>query len=733
MKRIFTILCLIWMVSVEIAFAKSGYILDGIFYWFDEESQTAEVGANGYSGTIVIPSSVTFNYVDYNITRIGEGAFYECSDLTNVEMPNSITSIGERAFYGCSGLTSVTIPNSVTNIEEEAFYSCTGLSNIDITNSVTTIGERAFADCISITSVIVGYNVERICGDVFSGCNIENVVWNARNCTVYCPIGDEYSYGYTLPFEASRITSFTFGDEVEIIPSHICESMYNLTSIAIPESATSIEENAFYGCNGLTTITIPENVTSIGDEAFSSCSNLTSIIMGNGVISIGSRTFYNCASLAAITLPNSVQSIGDGAFAYCSKLTSIIIPQSVTSIGNISVFGWCDKLTSISVENGNIVYDSRNNCNAIIETASNLLVAGCKTTSIPASVTTIGRNSFIGLRGITSIEIPEGVTRVEDNAYYSTRDCISIHFPSTLTYIGMDAFATQNHRKTIICEAITPPATASRVFPNIFIYDEVEPCSLYVHGAGLYNYVNADVWNEFNIVADFSDTNDNTSVFADMIEMGSDNPEINFELGRTLYKDGYYNTICLPFGLDELTGTPLEGATIKEFVSASVSGEYLDINVASASTIEAGKPYLVSFASGENLINPIFENVTITASVGKTIDGGAIDFKGVLKPTDLETDNHDLLFLGANNQLFWPNVANPIRGYRAYFEATSSGPASAPVRRGMKSRIVEQQNEVTDLASKTANTQLVEKRLVNGEIIISRGNASYNLLGMVVH
>ncbi|MBQ8273450.1 MAG: leucine-rich repeat domain-containing protein [Bacteroidaceae bacterium] len=160
-------------------------------------------------------------------------------------------------------------------------------------------------------------------------------------------------------------------------------------------SVTSIGQHAFVWCSGLTSVTIGNSVKSIGEGAFSYCRGLTSVTIPNSVTSIGSSAFYDCVGLTSVTIPNSVKSIGEGAFGNCVGLTSVTIPNSVTSIG-LGAFSYCSGLTSIVVEDGNPVYDSRNNCNAIIETAKNNLHSGCQTTVIPNSVTSIWDYAFYG-------------------------------------------------------------------------------------------------------------------------------------------------------------------------------------------------------------------------------------------------------------------------------------------------------------------------------------------------
>ncbi len=169
-------------------------------------------------------------------------------------------------------------------------------------------------------------------------------------------------------------------------------------------------------------------------------SEIKSLIITNGVTSIGDGTFEHCDGLISIEIPNSVTSIGSSAFWGCSSLTSVTIPNSVTSIG-ASVFNWCDNLTSIIVGNGNLVYDSRNNCNAIIEKVSNTLITGCKNTIIPNSVTAIGFQAFNGCRGLTFIEIPNSVVSIGNFAFSGCNGLTSVTIPNSVTSIGEYAFS----------------------------------------------------------------------------------------------------------------------------------------------------------------------------------------------------------------------------------------------------------------------------------------------------
>ena len=201
---------------------------------------------------------------------------------------------------------------------------------------------------------------------------------------------------------------------------------------------TSIGENAFVYCGGLTSVAIPSSVTSIGVEAFYYCEGLTSVEFPSSLTSIGRNAFYGCIGLTSINLPSKLTSIDSNAFGG-TGLTSVRIPSSVTKITSYA-FSACSGLTSIVVESGNSVYDSRNNCNAIIETASNTLITGCKNTIIPSSVTSIGYGAFASCSSLTSIAIPTSVTSFDEFAFSNCIGLTSVVIPSSVTHIGRWAF-----------------------------------------------------------------------------------------------------------------------------------------------------------------------------------------------------------------------------------------------------------------------------------------------------
>ena len=340
------IILLAMMLLPMVARAQETVEIDGIWYNLIAKGKVAEVtnrlggdsnGDRSYKESVDIPPTVTYDGVDYDVTGIGQYAFYICSGLTSITIPNSVTSIGKYAFEGCSGLTSITIPNSVTSIGDFAFMNCSGLTSVTIPGSVTSIGYMAFYGCSGLTSITIPNSVTSIGKYAFEGCSGLTSVTIGNSVT---SIGDYAFYG------CSGLTSVTIPNSVTSIGEGAFHGCSGLTSVTIPGSVTSIGYMAFYGCSGLTSITIPNSVTSIGKYAFEGCSGLTSVTIGNSVTSIGDYAFYGCSGLTSVTIPNSVTSIGEGAFHGCSGLTSITIGSGVKRIYS-QAFASCKELTDV--------------------------------------------------------------------------------------------------------------------------------------------------------------------------------------------------------------------------------------------------------------------------------------------------------------------------------------------------------------------------------------------------
>ena len=477
MKKIFTFLL---SLAASVGTLNASIRIGDIYYNLDQINETAEVTFKGatyttykdeYTGTIVIPSSVSYGSTIYNVTSIGYDAFRYCRNLTNVTIPNSVTSIGNYAFSNCSGLTSVTIPNSVTDIGSDAFSGCYGLSSATIGNSVTSIGNEAFYNCTGITSIEIPNGVTSIGDEAFYNCtgltsitipesvtivgvgafsHVESVVWNAKNCADFTRTYDTpWTYKHNTPFSHPElITTFEFGNSIQHIQASLCHGMTSLSSLTIPNSVTSIGDFAFSDCKSLMSVTIPNTVTSIGEDAFYSVANIVyngtvpgspwgarsmnGYLDGFLLFSDTSKTnIVACSSAVtgSLFIPISVTSIGNEAFYNCTGLTSIEIPNGVTSIGDEAFYN-CTGLTSIEIPNGvtSIGNEVFNNC------------TGLTSVVIPNSVTSIGYKAFCNCTGLMSVIIPNNVTSVGRYAFSDCSGMTSVTIPNSVTSIGEYAF-----------------------------------------------------------------------------------------------------------------------------------------------------------------------------------------------------------------------------------------------------------------------------------------------------
>ena len=363
---------------------------------------------------VVIPASIN----GHPVTAIGTNAFYFLATITNVAIPNSVASIGDFAFEECFSLASVTIGNSVTNIGEGAFVLCNGLTRVTIPDSVTSIGDGAFTGCSRLTNIAVNAaspNYASLGGALFD---------KSLDTLLQFPGG--LGGSYAIPDSVANI-----GDAFEGC---------SLTSVTIPNSVTSIGEDAFDGCPGLTSVTIPNSVTSLGYESFAFCYGLTNVTIGNSVTNIGDNAFEGSV-LTSVTIPNSVTSIGGFAFASSSGLTSVTIGDSVTNIGE-EAFEECSRLTNIAVNAVNPYYASSDG--ALFDKSLNTLIqvpgglAGSY--AIPGSVTSIGVRAFVGCSVLTSVTIPDSVTSIGDYAFADCYILTSVTIGNSVTSIGEGAF-----------------------------------------------------------------------------------------------------------------------------------------------------------------------------------------------------------------------------------------------------------------------------------------------------
>ena len=446
MKKLFTLLFTLLSTTAILAY---DFEVDGIYYSISEHNAkevrvTYKYGNNrSYSGSVLIPSTVTYNGITYSVTSVGNWAFEGCTGLTSITIPSSVKSIGWGAFSGCSGLTSVTIPNSVTWIGGEAFEGCTGLTSITIPNSVTSIGEGAFENCSNLTSITIPNSVKSIGRRAFEGCS-------------------------------------------------------SLTSINIPNNVMKIVGGAFRGC-GLTSplynsehfiympptyqgaYTIPAGIKEISACAFAECSSLTSITIPNSVKSIGQYAFYNCSSLTSVSIPESVERIEEGAFAGCKKLQSISDHNNIKYIGD-RAFDGCPTEPSCPLYK-------------MLKSLLNRLLDDM-------IVTTKYRGGYYAKDVFVSwgcmdnhLFIKDGTKHIGHSAFHEA-EIENVIIPASIKLIGYDAFEYCWNLKAIYCKATIPPYF---LMTEDFWNKVPHSITAYVPKQSLHLYQKAEGWKEFQL------------------------------------------------------------------------------------------------------------------------------------------------------------------------------------------------------------------------------------------
>ena len=294
----------------------------------------------------------------------------------------------------------------------------------------------------------------------------------------------------------------------------------------IPDGVRVIGRNAFYYCQSLESIELPASITKIDEYAFYECGSLKSATIPSNVRSIGDNAFSYCKSLESIDFPENLEFIGQYVFNGCEKLVSVSIPLNVNSIGT-GAFAYTASLSSFTVDGRNEVYDSRQNCNAIIETFTNTLIAGCKTTKIPDGVKVIGKNAFYYCQSLESIVLPTSITKIDEYAFYECESLKSATIPANVRYIGDNAYG---YCKSIdFVESLVE--VPFEVGNNVFYQKTKKTATLYVPKGSKTTYQSTKGWDFVNIVEKDKDNGDNDSEIS-LVVWAKDGSKVAFALSK---------------------------------------------------------------------------------------------------------------------------------------------------------------------------------------------------------
>lgn len=364
---------------------------------------------------------------------IADDAFNNQWSIQTVSLPGSLIEIGSSAFRDCDGITTVSIPEGVTIIGNSAFDSCDELTTVSVPSTATDLGWDIFSNDVSLKYVTLAEGFTVISDWMFNHC--------------------------------SALESIDLPESLTVIGQSAFQDCTSLTAFTIPDGVTTIKSYAFSNCTGITNIRLGAGLTDVNDTAFSKCEFtyvfvkdmdtfwvaktsssgfcLKHLMLNNKVvrdialpdnwISIPEKCFKDWDDLKTVTLNEGLESIGSEAFAYCDGLTEITIPANVRIIG-VDAFTDCKSLTKLKVDKNNKTYDSRGNCNAIINTPTNILYIGCAGSYIPDTVTEIHSHAFENCTALTEIRIPSSVKTIGNRAFTGS-GLTKIVLPESVTNI----------------------------------------------------------------------------------------------------------------------------------------------------------------------------------------------------------------------------------------------------------------------------------------------------------
>lgn len=615
------------------------------------------------------------------VTNIDNYAFYNCTSLTSIDLPSTLTHIGMGVFEGCSTLASIELPEGLTNIGYKAFVGCSSLASITIPRTVTTMqtssGSYTFQDCS----------------------NLHTVNWNAEACADFNKYNSGSGFTYYTPFGNTKanITSFNFGEHVRIIPSCLCQGMTGITSVTLPASVEQIHQDAFNGCTGLTSITIPAKVTTMQGTVFENCSNLASVT-------------------SQATTPPTIQST---TFSGAS-LKKLYVPHSVSVKAAYRVANYWSSFTEANTFPKIVQFDLQSHGDDIDPQYFDNLTSKALAPDEPS------------------------VTGYTFGGWYQEDGCVNaFNFGSTNITADKTLYAKwtiNTYDVTFNLQGHGDPIAPQSIEYNGWVSEPSAPSEDYYTFGGWYKEAGcSNAWDFSTDRITAATTlyakwtmgdlalNENADNSGALDAYNDHTTDVTMTRSLT---NAQYNTFCLPFSLSASQMTTAFGADydLEELTNVAFDAgtKELTLMFTKKSALEAGKPYLLKPAN--DVINPSFTGVTISnATPSDGLDNGYIEFHGVYSPTSLTGGNKNLLFLGVDNTLYFPQETGDLKGFRAYFEVKGAAAGVA-----VRARIVRHEDAVTSVESNQQSAISSQKVIRDGQLLILREGKMYNAQGMLV-
>jgi len=566
MKRTVSFLTIVLLCGLTHLFAHD-FEVDGIYYkksgsnaYVTYRGSSYAFYSNEYSGNIVIPSTVTHNGTTYNVVGIGQYAFYDCSGLTSVIIPESVTSIDNYAFFGCIGLTSVIIPEPVKSIGDFAFDACIGLTSVIIPESVTSIGNYAFWDCSNLKQVIsMAVTPPTMGTNSFQNIEVlvpingyysykKDFIWKAYNILPLDPSDDEdemvsiqvriagslASEVLRAGYQSADIRRLTItGDSINrddwivirdqmpnlydlnlenlritVIPNYLSNKL--LSCLVLPNTTKTISDNAFKSC-GLYNfdLIIPQSTRTIGKSAFAY--NLLCSTAIYGAQSIGESAFQNCEFLKTASLPDGLLKIGTSAFQDCTALESALLPEGLITIG-ASAFQHARKLSELTLPSslqsiGDYAFQSTaitsvnlpEELSAMGEAAFSSCTKLAGSITIPNKITSIPTTAFSGCSSLKKVVFNDRLISIGWQAFSSCTSVDTLDIPPSVQTISQQAFSNCSGLKQLTVHWETPLSLQEQQqFEGI----DKSACKLVIPQMSATKYLTAPVWKEFITIAE---------------------------------------------------------------------------------------------------------------------------------------------------------------------------------------------------------------------------------------